>query len=158
MLQNPIFQHFQFHFCPNSLWQQIYFCTKISMSGTISLRHIPSEINYQCLIFRVIDQYDQFENDRRKIHDFSWNVLLNMVLKFACQTRFGSLILHFNVVRIYKCWNVIYTTESKMAARKCSKFHIFLQIFQEHVFYSVRKPPRSVSFGSETPHESKAYD
>ena len=39
-------------------------------------------------------------------------------LNFTSQARFGCLILHF-IVRssIYKCWNVIFRTQSKMAAR-----------------------------------------
>ena len=55
-----------------------------------------------------------------------------------------------------------FSTESKIAARKlsrkCSKLHIFLQIFNEHIFYFIRKPPRSVSFGSETPLQPKSDD
>ena len=61
----------------------------------------------------------QFQNGRRKIHFFPRNVLLNMVfLNFASQARFECLILHF-IVRssIYKCWNVLFKTRSKMDAR-----------------------------------------
>ena len=64
-----------------------------------------SELDYQCLIRRVIDHYGQFQNGLRKIHVFSRKVLLNMVfLNFASQARFECLILHF-IVRssIYKC-------------------------------------------------------
>ena len=48
---------------------------------------------------------------------------LNMFfLNFASQARFECLILHF-IVRssIYKCWNVIFKTQSKMAARNDKK-------------------------------------
>ena len=58
-------------------------------------------------------------NRCRKIHVFSRNVLLNMVfLNLASQARFECLILHF-IARssIYKCWDVIFKTQSKMAAR-----------------------------------------
>ena len=106
---------------------------------------LKSELGYQCLILLIINHYGQFQNGRRKSHDFSWNVLLNIVfLNFACQTRFECLILHFNArSSFYKCWNVIFTTQSNMAARKCSKFHIFCKYMPEHMFFSVRKPPRS---------------
>ena len=80
---------------------------------------LKSELGYQCLIRRVIDHYGQFQNGRYKVHVFSRNVLLNMVfLNFASQARFACLILHF-IVRssIYKCWNVIFKTQTKMAAR-----------------------------------------
>ena len=30
-----------------------------------------SELDNQCLIVQVIDHYGQFQNGRRKIHDFS---------------------------------------------------------------------------------------
>ena len=71
------------------------------------------------MIRRVINHYGQFQNGRRKIHGFSRNVLLNMVfLNFASQARFECLILHFIVCSsIYKSWNVIFKTQSKMAAR-----------------------------------------
>ena len=78
-----------------------------------------SELGYQCLIRQIIDHYGQFQNGRCKIHVFSRNVLLNMVfLNFASPARFECLILHF-IVRssTYKCWNVIFKTQSKMAAR-----------------------------------------
>ena len=78
-----------------------------------------SELGYQGLIRRVIDHYGQFQNGRRKIHGISRNVLLNMVfLNYASQAQLECLILHF-IVRssIYKCWNVIFKTQSKMAAR-----------------------------------------
>ena len=78
-----------------------------------------SELSYQCLICRVIYQYGQFQNGRRKIHAFSRNILLNMVFfNFASQARFECLILHF-IIRssIYKCWNVIFKTQYKMAAK-----------------------------------------
>ena len=97
-------------------------------------------------ICQVIDHCGQFQNGRRKIHVFSRNVLLNMVLlNFASQARFECLILHF-IVRssIYKCWNVIFETQSKMVARNnqenARKFHIFLQISYKYMFYNVRKP------------------
>ena len=80
---------------------------------------LKSELGYQCLIRRVIDHYGQFQNSRRKIHVFSRNVLLNMVfLNFASQARFMCQILYF-IVRssIYKCWNMIFKTQSKMATR-----------------------------------------
>ena len=50
---------------------------------------------------------------------FSDNVILNMIfLNFASQARFECLSLQF-IVRssIYKCWNVIFRTQSKVAAR-----------------------------------------
>ena len=78
-----------------------------------------SDLGYQCSIRRVIDHYGQFQNGRRKIHGFPRNVLLNMVfLNFASQARFECLILHF-IVRssIYKCWNVIFKTQSKISER-----------------------------------------
>ena len=78
-----------------------------------------SESGYQCLIRRVVDHYGQFQNGRRKIHVFSRSVLLNMIfLNFASQARFECLILHI-IVRssIYKCWDVIFKTQSKIAAR-----------------------------------------
>ena len=90
-----------------------------------------SKFGYRYLIFRVIDHYGQFQNGRRKIHDFSWNVLSNMVfLNFTSQSQFWYLILHFNArLSIYKCCNVIFTTESKMVVRKwwrkCSKCPFF---------------------------------
>ena len=71
------------------------------------------------MIRPVFDHYDQFQNGRRKIQGFSRNVLMNMVfLIFASQARFECLILHF-IARssIYKCWDVIFKTQSKMAAR-----------------------------------------
>ena len=40
---------------------------------------LKSELGYQCLIFRVIYHYGQFQNGRSKIHDFSWNVLSSIV-------------------------------------------------------------------------------
>ena len=85
----------------------------------ISDTSLMSELGYQCLIRRVIYHYGQFQHGRRKIHGFSRNVLLNMVfLNFASQARFACLILHFIVCSsIYKCWNVIFKTQSKMAAR-----------------------------------------
>ena len=45
--------------------------------------------------------------------------LLNMFfLNIASQARFECLILHFGVrSSIFKCWNVIFKTQSKMAAR-----------------------------------------
>ena len=51
---------------------------------------------------------------------FPENVLSNMVfLNFTSQSQFWYLILHFNArLSIYKCCNVIFITESKMAARK----------------------------------------
>ena len=76
-------------------------------------------LGYQCLIRPVIYHYGQFQNGRRKIHGFSRNVLFNMVfLNFASQARFECLILHF-IARssFYKCWDVIFKTQSKMAAR-----------------------------------------
>ena len=125
-----------------------------------------SELGYRCLIRRVIDHYGQFQNGRRKIHGFSRYVLLNMVfINFASQARFECLILHYIVLSsVYKCWNVIFKNQSKMAARNDQEnvqnfdVHIFLQIFYKHMFYHVRKPPRSVSFGSETTLEWKSYD
>ena len=96
---------------------------------------LKSELGYQCLIRRVIDQFGQFQNGRLKIHVFFHDVLLNMVfLNFASQARFECLILHL-IARssVYKCWNVIFKTQSKMAARNdqenIQKFHIFLQRF-----------------------------
>ena len=82
---------------------------------------LKSELGYRCLIFRVIDHYGQFQNDRRKIHDLSWNVLSNKLvfLHYTWQSQFWYLIVHFNArLRIYKCCKDIFTTESKMAARK----------------------------------------
>ena len=51
---------------------------------------------------------------------FSRNVLLNMVfLNFASEAWFECLFLYFIVrLSIYKCWNVIYKTQFKMAASK----------------------------------------
>ena len=37
---------------------------------------LKSELDYQCLIRRVIDHNDQFQNGRRKIHAFFRNVLM----------------------------------------------------------------------------------
>ena len=84
---------------------------------------LKSESGYQCLIRQVIDHYGQFQNGRRKIHVFSWNVLLNMVFRnFASQARFECLILHFIArLSIYKCWNVIFKTQSKIVARNDKK-------------------------------------
>ena len=50
---------------------------------------------------------------------FSRNLLLNMVfLNFASQARFEYLISHFIVPSsVYICWNMIFKTQSKMAAR-----------------------------------------
>ena len=81
---------------------------------------LKSELGYQCLIFQEVDHYGQFQNGRRKIYDFSGNVLPNMVfLNFTSQAQFWYLILHFIArLSIYKCCNVIFTTESKMATRK----------------------------------------
>ena len=130
----PFFKFlFFFHFFAYSLRQQVRFCTNVStgvaFGSDTSLR---SELGYQCLIRRVIDHYGQFQNGRRKIHVFSRNVLLNMVfLNFASQARFVCLILYF-IVRssIYKCWNMIFRTQSKMAARNDQEnVQIFLQIF-----------------------------
>ena len=92
------------------------------MSGSLQFdsdTSLKSEVGYECLILRVIDHYGQFQDGHRKIHDFSRNVLLNMIfLNFACQTRFWCLIGHSNGrSSIYKCWNAIFMTESKMAAR-----------------------------------------
>ena len=71
------------------------------------------------LDLRVIDHHGQFRNGHSKIHVFSRNVLLNMVfLNFASQGRLEWIILHFIVLsNIYKCWNVIFKTQSEMAAR-----------------------------------------
>ena len=98
-----------FRFFASSLWQQGCFCTKspreVPFGSDTSLK---SELGYQCLIRWLIDQYGQFQNRRRKIHVFSRNVLLDMVfLNFASQARSS----------IYKYWNVIFKTQSKMAAR-----------------------------------------
>ena len=79
-----------------------------------------SELGYQCLIFRVFDHFGQFRNGHRKIHDFSSNVLSNMIfLNFTSQSQFWYLISSCKArLSIYKCCNMIFTTESKMAARK----------------------------------------
>ena len=148
MSQNAIF-HFFLYLFAYSLWQQVRFCT-VPFGSETSLK---SEIDYQCFILRVIDHYCLFQNGRRKIHDFSWNVLLNMVfLNFACQTRCGCLILICYVCSsIYKYCNFIFTKESKMAARKWSNFTFFANILGAYMLHSVRKLPRSVSFGSDTP-------
>ena len=87
---------------------------------------------------------------------FSRNVLLNMVfLNFASQVRFECLILHF-IVRssVYKCSNVIFKTQSKMAARNdqenVQNFTFSCKDVKNTFSYHVRKSQRSVSFGSET--------
>ena len=101
-----------------------------------------SKLGYQCLIRQIIDHYGQFQNGRRKIHVFSRNVLLNVVfLNFTsqAQARFECLILHF-IVRssIYKCWNVIFKTQSKMATRndqeKVQNFTISCKYFRSTCF------------------------
>ena len=59
-----------------------------------------SDLGYQCLILQVIGRYEHFQNGPRKIHDFSWNVLLHMVF-LNC---FWCVILLFNLqLSIYKC-------------------------------------------------------
>ena len=84
----------------------------------VQIHPLSHYLGYQCLIRRIIDHYGQLQNGRRKIHVFSRYVLLNMVfLNFASQARFECLILHFIVgSSIYKCWHVIFKTQSKMAA------------------------------------------
>ena len=77
MSQNAIFQN-----CIFSIFLHIVYDNKlvsalkspwaVAFGSDTSLK---SELGYQCLIFRVIDYYGQFQNGRREIHDFSWNVL-----------------------------------------------------------------------------------
>ena len=97
---------------------------------------LKSELGYQCLIFRVVDHYGQFQNGRRKIHDFSRNVLSNMVfLNFTSQSQFWYLILHFKArLSIYKCCNVIFTIQDgrQKMVKKMLKISLFLQIVYEH--------------------------
>ena len=76
---------------------------------------------------------------------FPRNVLLNMVfLNVVSQARFECLILHF-IVRssIYKCWNVIFRTQSNMAdgiIKKMYKIsHFLANILDAHVL-SCKKP------------------
>ena len=105
-----------------------------------------SELGYQCLIRRVIDHYGQFQNGRRKIHVFSRNVLLYMVfLNFVTLARFECLILHFIVCSsIYKCWNVIFKTQSRMAARNdqenVQNFTFSCQNFRSTCFIMKKNP------------------
>ena len=154
-----------FHFFAYSLWQQVCYARKspwaVPFCSDTSLK---SELGYQCLIFWVFDHYGQFQNGRRKIHDFSWNVSSIMFFSnFTSQSQFWYLILHFNArLSIYKCCNVIFTTESKMAARKwwrkCSKFHFFANSLWAQVLM-VYEPLWAVSFHWETrTHEQKSGD
>ena len=121
MSQNAIIHLIFLHIVYDKFDNRFFYARKspsvVPFGSDTSLK---SELGYQCLIFRVIDHYGQFQNDRRKIHDFSRNVSSNMVfLNFTSQSQFWYLILHFNVrLSIYKCCNVIFTIESKMAARK----------------------------------------
>ena len=107
---------------------------------------LKSELGYQCLIRRVIDNYGQFQNGRRKIYGFSRNLLLNMVfLNFASQARFECLILHFIVdSSIYKCWNGYLRLKSRWLPEMIKKMfkisHFLDNILEAHVL-SYQKTP-----------------
>ena len=119
MSQNAIFQNFHFFLFFLHIVFDSRFCSARKAPWAVpfgSGTSLKSELGYQCLIRPVIDHYGQFQNGRRKIHVFFRDVLLSMVfLNFASQARFECLILHF-IVRssVYKCWNVIFKTQSKM--------------------------------------------
>ena len=166
MSQHVIFQNCQFFIIfLNIVYDNMFVSAQKSPWAVPFGSYTLLLLGYQCLILRVVDQYGQFQfqNGHRKIHDCSRNVLLHMIfLNFACLTRFGCLTWHFIFVQVFKklecdIYDWIQDGCQKMI-KKMFKFSHFLQIFQDHMFYSVREPPRSVSFGSETPLESKSYD
>ena len=122
MSQNAIFSNFFIFFIFLHIVYENRFVSAQKSPWAVpfgSYTSLKSVIGYQCLIRRVIDHYGQFQNGHRKFHGFSLNVLLNMVFfNLASQARFECLILHFIVrLSIYKCWNVIFKTQSKMTAR-----------------------------------------
>ena len=112
-----------------------------------------SELNYQCLIFRVIDQYGQFENGRRKIHDFTWNVLLYLIfLKYGLGLQ-SYIVLFVQVFSNAGMWYVRLNPKwlPENDQENVQNFTFFANILGAHVLLCKKTPTIGVIWFSDTP-------